>query len=248
MENEPDDSIEIFGYDVDKNDALRASQALVLGGALVRANANNKEKQRKAEIARVEENRRREVQHAANEKARLEREFDDAHDPCPYCQTQISKQAALCPSCRHGFFGIAWGLISFAIAKNPLLIEDVTSEKIMSATESVRVDYQRKLESEATERKLENERQIAAMQKLNVEKAEASRKLKEEQESIGAKKKHKNYGIIVGSLAVYLSIGFVAELFSLVLGVIAGYGFYYWLSEVKGTGGKQSGHWSEKPK
>ena len=247
MENE-DDQIEVFGFEMDKDDALHASQALLIGGALVRANANNKEKQRKAEIARVEQNRQREIQKAADEKAREQQAFDAANDPCPYCHTQISKQAALCPSCRNGFFGIPWGLIKLAISKDPLLVESVTAEKLLAATASLQGEYDLMIQAEVSRLKLENERKYKESQILAAEKAQASRKQKEEQESIEAKKKYRIYGFFFGFLAAQLSVAFGAGLFSLVLGVIAGYGFYYWLSEVKGTGGKHSGHWSEKPK
>lgn len=246
MENE-DDQISVFGFEMDKDDALHASQALLIGGALVRANANNKEKQRKAEIARVEQNRQREIQKAADEKAREQQAFDAANDPCPYCHTQISKQAALCPSCRNGFFGIPWGLIKLAISKDPLLVESVTAEKLLAATASLQGEYDQMIQAEVSRLKLENERKYKESQILAAEKAQASRRQKEEQESLQAKKKHKTYGFIVGLVTAWLAATFDVGLFSLVLGVLAGIGNYT-LFEQRSTGGKHSGHWSEKPK
>jgi hypothetical protein len=247
MENE-DDQIEVFGFEMDKDDALHASQALLIGGALVRANANSKEKQRKAEIARVEQNRQREIQKAADEKAREQQAFDAANDPCPYCHTQISKQAALCPSCRNGFFGIPWSLIKLAISRNPLLVESVTAEKLLAATASLQGEYDLLIQSEVSRLKRENERKYEESQILAAEKAQALRKQKEEQESMRVKTSYRTYSVILGCLIAYFGAGFGAGLFSLVLGAISGYGLYYWLSEVRGTGGKHSGHWSEKSK
>jgi hypothetical protein len=247
MENEPDDSIEIFGYEVDKDDALHASQAMVLGGALLRANANNKEKQQKAEIARREENRRKEIQQAADEKARQERIFDEANDPCPYCQTQISKQAALCPSCRNGFFGAPWGLINLAITKNPLLVENVTAEAILSATANVRDEYEAILEAQAEQRRLENEAKAIQNQKM-VEEREKAAKRKVEQEKIQDSKKYKFYAIGAGLFAALQLVGLLSGGGGgpFVLAAFSGYLSYYWLKKSNNLSEKNLGHWSEK--
>jgi hypothetical protein len=248
MEND-DDQIEVFGFEMDKDDALHASQALLIGGALVRANANNKEKQRKAEIARVEQNRQREIQKAADEKAREQQAFDAANDPCPYCHTQISKQAALCPSCRNGFFGIPWGLIKLAISRDPLLVESVTAEKLLAATASLQGEHDAMIQAEVSRLKLENERKIEES-RVRAEKEQQVVKKKQEEQKVQQAKKYKIYGIAAGLFAVLQFFGLLngGGAGSLLLGGLAAFGSYNWLKKGNSTGGKHSGHWSEKPK
>jgi hypothetical protein len=247
MENEPDDSIEIFGYEVDKDDALHASQAMVIGGALLRANANNKEKQQKAEIARREESRRKEIQQAADEKARQERIFDEANDPCPYCQTQISKQAALCPSCRNGFFGIPWGLINLALSKDPILVENLTAERMLNATATHRAEYEANLESEALQRRLDNERQIAENARLAIEQQAAAKRASDhmkENEIEWTRNKGKIAAVISGLLVLFALVNYSAA--PLIWAAMSGYLSYYWQKEANRMSGVNPGHWSEK--
>jgi hypothetical protein len=247
MDNEPEDQIEIFGFEMDKDDALHASQAMLIGGALVRANANNKEKQRRAEIARVEQNRQREIQRAADEKAREQQAFDAANDPCPYCHTQISKQAALCPSCRNGFFGIPWGLIKLAISKDPLLVENVTAEKLLNSTAGVRDEYERNMEIESAKRAVEHEQQIKDSQ-ARAAKEQQALKQQREKENVQASKKYKIYGAAAGIFAVLQLVGLLSGggVGSYILGGASVFGCYYWLNKSKELVAKSEGHWSEK--
>ena len=243
-ENDDNETFNVFGYEVDRSDA--ASAAIIAGG-LIRANAKRNENAQKADMAKREHLRQAEISRAKQEEENQRELFDKEHDPCPYCHTEISKMASLCPSCRNGFFGIPWGLINLAITKNPLLIEQVGAEKLLAAVEPLRADFEAKLQADETTRKMAQVKKDEIFQKQMVER-KAAAEVEMEKARLSNNQKYFYYGLGAAAFAVLMGLGALSGggLGPLLWTAAAGYGSYYFLKKSEHFSGNKKGHWSEK--
>lgn len=214
MADKEEPHINIAGFDLNQREVQALGAAAVAASfaakqrreALARAEAA-----RQAEIARQDAIRKEEHRREEEKEARQRQDFDNQNDPCPYCQSQIPKTAAICPNCRNGFFGFPWDLIHEAVIASPTVVDGLTSEKLSTAVEQVKPAYEARLAREQQQR-VEAEK-VAKQQAQERALAEEKRRAETEKQNLiaqehaeeASRKNKKILAIVLGLIGlIYL--------------------------------------------